>query len=102
MVLEDGTTWALPVEVSDAIGTVIDVSLPPVSGTPPRYRTRNRVLILLVTRGPLRIEAGFGETMLETGDSIVVGAGVPHRLTGDPHHPTAYLVLVPGTWDGTL
>ena len=105
MVLDNGTTWTLPVDehVShDAMAKVIEVSIP--SGQEPsfRFQSRDRATVILVTQGRLRVDAAFMETRLEIGDSAVIGAGVPHRLSGDQAQSTTYLAFVSYAWDGTL
>ncbi len=102
VVLEDGVSWTLPVDLPDPIGKVIAVSIPAGVRAPSRHRVRDQATTLLVTGGRLRIDVAFVETILETGDSVVVTAGVPHRLSGHPRQPTTYLVFVAGAWDGTI
>ena len=122
MTLEDGSTWTLPVDLTDGIGQVIEVSIPagagiaaptqraparppsppPDTGISTRHRVRDRAMTLLVTRGRLRVDAAFGETTLESGDSVVISAGVPHRVIADQQDSAACLIFITGDWDGTL
>lgn len=102
IVLEDGTTWSLPVESLDAIGQVIEVAIPAALTPPPRHRVRDRAMTVLVTEGRLRIDAAFVETVLEIGDSADISARVPYRLVGSRELRTTYLAFVAGEWDGTL
>lgn len=100
--LEDGTTWSLPVESLDAVGQVIEVAMPAAMTPPLRHRVRDRAMTILVTEGPLQIDAAFVETVLGIGDSAVISAGVPYRLVGSRDRRTTYLAFVAGEWDGTL
>ena len=102
VLIERGIVWSLPVDVPGGIGSLIEVSIPPGVPNLPTHRISERSMTLLVTRGRLRIEAAFARTTLEVGDSVVVAAGVPHRLTSDAPHPATYLTFVVGEWDGTL
>ncbi len=100
--LERGGEWSLPFPRSQPIGQVIEVSIPPATAPPSHHRVREYDTSVLVLSGWLVIEAAFSRTVLESGDTATIGAGVPYRLQGDELVGTRFLVVLSGEWDGRV